>query len=118
MDNNLLSKETKKIIRTASLFVMTFIIGYGTGTGVGYKTGKSEATSDIQYTIGEGTNPDNTTTPLPMQGKECKIKGNIGSNGKRIYHVEDGQFFKQVKEEMCFKTESEAVASGFTKSSK
>ena len=47
---------------------------------------------------------------------ECKIKGNISSGGKKIYHIKGGASYKAVKPEMCFNTEEEAKAGGFVKS--
>lgn len=47
-----------------------------------------------------------------------KIKGNINSKGKKIYHVLGGAFYKQTNPEACFSTEADAKAAGFTKSSR
>lgn len=52
-----------------------------------------------------------TTTP-------CVIKGNISTNGKKIYHVPGGSFYNRVNPEQCFLTEAEARAAGFVKSSR
>lgn len=52
---------------------------------------------------------------------ECKIKGNIGSKGDRIYHVPGGQFYGRTKidtrkGERWFCTEAEAKAAGWRRS--
>lgn len=51
----------------------------------------------------------------------CTIKGNIGSQGERIYHVEGGRFYGRTKidpsrGERWFCTEAEAPAAGWRKS--
>jgi hypothetical protein len=48
---------------------------------------------------------------------ECLIKGNI-SGSKKTYHMPGGSFYDRTNAEMCFATESEAEAAGFTKSSR
>lgn len=48
----------------------------------------------------------------------CPVKGNISSGGRKLYHIPGGSFYKRVKAEQCFKTEEEAKAAGFQKSSR
>jgi endonuclease YncB( thermonuclease family) len=53
---------------------------------------------------------------------ECRIKGNIGSRGDRIYHLPGGRFYDQTaidkrKGERWFCTEAEARAAGWRGSS-
>ena len=54
-------------------------------------------------------------------GESCRIKGNIGRNGSRIYHVPAGQFYERTRisiarGERWFCTEAEARAAGWRKS--
>jgi micrococcal nuclease len=44
------------------------------------------------------------------------IKGNINSNGEKIYHISSGQYFQITKAEKMFCTEKDAQAAGFRKS--
>lgn len=44
------------------------------------------------------------------------IKGNINSQGDRIYHMPGGRYYEQTVPEMWFKTEREALGEGFRKS--
>ena len=51
-------------------------------------------------------------------GSGCRIKGNIGRDGSRIYHVPGGQFYERTrihaaKGERLFCTEAEARAAGW-----
>ena len=51
---------------------------------------------------------------------ECRIKGNIGSGGKRIYHVPGGKYYERTRisparGERWFCSESEARAAGWRK---
>ncbi len=53
----------------------------------------------------------------------CFIKGNISSNGKKIYHIQSGKYYNQTKistvnGEMWFCSEKEAVENGWRKSKK
>lgn len=41
------------------------------------------------------------------------IKGNINSQGEKIYHMPDGPYYDNVKPERWFKTEAQAVKAGF-----
>lgn len=45
-----------------------------------------------------------------------KIKGNIKSDGSKIYHVPGGRFYDITEAEVRFKTEEAAVKAGFKKS--
>jgi micrococcal nuclease len=47
---------------------------------------------------------------------DCVIKGNINSNGEKIYHVPSGQYYERTKAEKIFCTEKEAIQAGFRKS--
>lgn len=67
------------------------------------------------YSTTETSQPDTQTTTT--SGSTCPIKGNISGKNK-IYHVSGGAFFDRTQEEMCFQTEAEAEAAGFTKSSR
>ena len=58
-----------------------------------------------------------TTTRQESNGR-CTIKGNIGKNGTRIYHVRGGRYYEQTrintsKGERWFCTEGEARAAGW-----
>lgn len=60
------------------------------------------------------------STPVPP---EALIKGNISSSGEKIYHMPDGAYYDQVKideskGEMWFRSEEDAIAAGWRKSSR
>lgn len=46
-------------------------------------------------------------------GNGCSIKGNINSNGEKIYHTEESSSYHVTKPEEIFCTEEEAVAAGY-----
>ncbi|WP_168188726.1 hypothetical protein [Thermoflavimicrobium daqui] len=74
---------------------------------------KSENSSDHKKP--SSTKPQNNTQSSDSDNKQssgCRIKGNIGSNGK-IYHVPGGKYYARTKAEECFDTEAEARAAGF-----
>ena len=55
------------------------------------------------------------------QGGDCRIKGNIGSKGERIYHVPGGRYYDATqidpsKGERWFCSEAEAQAAGWRRS--
>ena len=59
--------------------------------------------------------------PESAAGAGCRIKGNIGRNGTRIYHVPGGQFYEPTRidtsrGERWFCTEAEARAAGWRRS--
>lgn len=62
--------------------------------------------------------------PVPtLEPPSLDIKGNISSSGEKIYHVPGGAYYDQVKidesaGEMWFRTEEEAIAAGWRKSSR
>ena len=63
----------------------------------------------------EKTNPKKLAT----ESKSCTnptIKGNINSQGEKIYHIPSGQYYQITKPEELFCTENEAQAAGFRKS--
>lgn len=59
--------------------------------------------------------------PSRRGGNRCNIKGNIGSSGKRIYHVPGGRYYDRTRidtsrGERWFCTEGEARAAGWRRS--
>lgn len=64
------------------------------------------------------------TEPEPtLQPPSLNIKGNISSSGEKIYHMPDGAYYDQVKideskGEMWFRSEEDAIAAGWRKSSR
>jgi endonuclease YncB( thermonuclease family) len=69
--------------------------------------------------------PDGTILPVdqddPDPAIQCMIKGNVGRNGERIYHVPGGAYYDKVvidpgAGKTWFCTEAEAVAAGWRKS--
>ncbi|MFT8316551.1 MAG: thermonuclease family protein [Clostridium sp.] len=67
-------------------------------------TGSTANKSSIQ----SSSNPNSSSHGL--------IKGNINSNGEKIYHVPGGQFYDKTNAEQWFNTEQEAQAAGYRKS--
>ena len=61
------------------------------------------------------------SAPKSAVGSGCQIKGNIGRDGTRIYHVPGGQFYERTRidtsrGERWFCTEAEARGAGWRKS--
>lgn len=128
-----IEKQKTKII-VGALFVLVFLSGFGAGrfdsqaqiarlkSQVNYsKTNNTAQKTAVpgaaggQEVKGEAVlAPAAAATSTP--GADCKIKGNIASTGRKIYHMPGGAFYKTVKPEMCFNTEAEALAAGFVKS--
>lgn len=52
------------------------------------------------------------------QTGDCAIKGNINSDGEKIFHVPGGAYYDVTKEEKMFCTKEEAKAEGFRPSSR
>lgn len=124
--NNFLSEHKPKLVILACL-VVAFVSGYGAGTNdmnkfktsrrqINYTTTKGNKPSPTTNTKTTSTNTA-TTSSEPTLPDDCPIKGNIGS-GKKTYHIRGGAFYDRTNPEMCFNTESEAVAAGFIKSSR
>ena len=74
------------------------------------------------YVTSRGFN-DKETKPKPQtpvtENKTCTeptIKGNINSNGEKIYHIPSGQYYQITKAEEMFCTEKDAQEAGFRKS--
>lgn len=58
----------------------------------------------------------NTATTKSGSCTKPTIKGNINSDGEKIYHIPSGQYYGITKAEKMFCTEKEAQAAGFRKS--
>ncbi|MEK7617808.1 MAG: hypothetical protein AAB410_01565 [Patescibacteria group bacterium] len=133
-------KEHKKEIYTGACFVVVFFVGFGTGrydkeaqnekrkTQSNYsktldnqqkgEAGKAEVVGDTVKNQTEN-NLSKIIKPAAVAGdKACVIKGNINSQGRKLYHVPGGAFYERTNPEMCFNTEDEAQAAGFTKSAR
>ncbi len=103
--------------------VAIFLLGFGTGRGVG---APQTPIKQINYSIKkQGNVPGDKpaaaapgkTVPAPDL-KNCPVKGNISAKGNKTYHVKGGAFFNRTNPEQCFNTEAEAKAAGFKKSSR
>jgi len=72
----------------------------------------------------KSSSPDSLITPTSIVTDECddpQIKGNISSSGEKIFHVPGGQYYSvtqidELKGEMWFCTEEEAILAGWRKS--
>ena len=60
--------------------------------------------------------PSNSAEEVIQTAKKCNIKGNINRQGKKIYHIPSGKYYKQTNPEEWFCTEQEAIEAGFKKS--
>lgn len=120
-------KENKQKVVYVFCSVLIFLVGFGAGkfekqfsrnnfsVQKNYNT-KQQQNQPIVKT-GEGQSPAQVKG-VATGTAGCLIKGNIGSKNSKIYHMPGGAFYNIVKPEQCFKTEAEAVASGFVKSSR
>lgn len=112
-------------------FILVFFLGFGVGKFNKYQNSKQKLQIDYsknsisqqnqKKTVGEGNETVDTLTISTSSSTnttitECKIKGNISSGGKKIYHIKGGASYNVVKPEMCFSSEEEAKAGGFVKS--
>ena len=69
----------------------------------------------------KGVRLGGTQSTTRQESERCNIKGNIGKNGARIYHVPGGRYYAQTrintsKGERWFCTEGEARAAGWRRS--
>lgn len=110
---------------------IALIVGFLLIAGLGFFLGRITA---LQYSAPEikidevFSNPFNNSQNLTISqpaanfggGLDCqgKIKGNINTNGRKLYHMPNGAFYTRTNPEMCFNTEAEATAAGFVKSSR
>jgi hypothetical protein len=120
-------KENKQKLVFGLSFVVVFIVGFGAGSYS--KTIRRETYKpQTNYTTNSAQKPAAATavkaapvaavTATSTNSTTCIVKGNIGSGGKKIYHVKGGAFYDRTKAEQCFNTEAEALAAGFVKSSR
>jgi hypothetical protein len=101
----------------AIIQIASFGLGYYSGTSFDksvVQDQKLQSNSTINQTVEPEKQVSNTET---NSAEECAVKGNISSKSK-IYHVKGGSFYDRTDAEMCFKTEKEAEAAGFIKSSR
>ncbi|HVY67599.1 MAG TPA: hypothetical protein VHA30_01735 [Patescibacteria group bacterium] len=131
-------QENKPKIILGICFILVFLIGFGSGkyekqiqrqtakSQNNYSTKKAVSPSpaverDKAAAAAPAVEPAAVATSTPAvagAAATCLIKGNISSSGRKLYHVVGGAFYNTVKPEQCFNTEAEALAAGFTKSSR
>lgn len=110
-------EKIKLLVIVLLIQCVSFVIGMYTGrtfwtrsTPLGSNITNYSTNPTQQTTTQKDTSPETTT-------EDCTIKGNISGTGK-IYHLPDGAFYERTTAEMCFDSEQEAQAAGFTKSSR
>jgi hypothetical protein len=117
-------KENKDRLILIPCFILVFLVGFGTGR-FDRSIESAQQKSQPHYTTPAPAKPTPTkAAATPTVGTvagtstpaSCLIKGNISSNGRKIYHIPTGALYKVVKPEQCFNTEAEALAAGFVKS--
>lgn len=123
-----LAPHQPKIVLGAC-FILVFIIGFGTGKysqeneRLKLKAQSNYTTSTVKKQVPVNVNGGEAgtvkgavaTSTSQVVSNSCIVKGNIGSGGKKIYHIPGGASYKLVKPEQCFATESEAQSAGYTK---
>lgn len=116
-------EENKPKLVLAACFVLVFLVGFGVGRFD--KNIQKAQKNQVNYNIKSQQQPATiqslqpavqTAATTTAASASCVVKGNISSGGKKIYHVAGGAFYKTVKPEQCFNTETEAVAAGYVKS--
>jgi hypothetical protein len=119
-------KENQDKLVLGLSFILVFIVGFGAGSYV-REIRRDSIKPQANYTTVTAKKPaanidgqvlGKTTAATATPASSCVVKGNISSTGKKIYHVVGGAFYNRVKPEECFNTEAEALAAGFTKSSR
>lgn len=121
--------NNKQNIFFAVAFVLIFFVGFGVGGYV--KEGRREKLKpQPNYTTQSTKNAVNNTEIVAAEPQvlaatttstslvDCKVKGNISSTGRKLYHVKGGAFYERTKAEQCFQTPVEAEAAGYAKSSR
>ena len=75
-----------------------------------------DSTKGVTANASNQSNQPQRNSTSPNNGM-CKIKGNINSKGKKLYHLPGMNNYDAVKAEQMFCTEEEAQKAGFTKAS-
>lgn len=128
-----LSEKGKHLGIAAVCFLAVFIAGFGTGRVSGGEkslapTKRSLNNNTNQAASTKTTANTNTTNPTNNNSKaaskspgtaavdpaNCYIKG----SKSKIYHMPGGSFYDRTNPAQCFNSEEEAMAAGFTKSSR
>jgi hypothetical protein len=134
----------KRLVMLGGLALM-FLAGFGTGDYVKVKvaaqlpdnyTTKTATKPFLSLPADSKTASDKTgagetqtfsstpvvasSTPTALQPiidpNNCPVKGNISSDGRKLYHVQGQQSYKRLTHmTSCFNSEAEAQAAGFTK---
>ncbi len=130
---NIIQEHNKELMLILG-FIVVFFVGFGSGQYDKYAS-RQQAKQQINYTTNKTQQPAkaagevkgdavttepaaSSTTSKTLAPAECKIKGNISSSKKKIYHMPKGAFYDRTNPEQCFNTEAEAQAAGFVKSSR
>ena len=112
----------KENIKVISLLLFSFFFGFVLAQLRLPKTlTQSYNTPNMEYkqqnTLG---NVQNNTTPKPKKKTKidpnCLIKGKTNKEGIKKYYVPGTLSYSRVKQEVCFKSEEEAVKQGYVKS--
>lgn len=114
--------ENKEKLKVGLVALTIFLVGFGTGKA--YNKQSSETQSKLNYTTKKTNTKAKNITEIGEGERSnivlgnCRVKGNLGSNKRKIYHTEGDRYYDTVKYEMCFETEAEARAKGFIKSTR
>ena len=122
----------KPLLITAGCMVVVFIAGFGagkmhSGTMSGAATSKRSLSANYttntnpQTNIGTSVNTNknsNASIPKATANPTADSCTTIKGSKSKMYHIPGGSFYDRTSAAQCFTTEEEAVAAGFTKSSR
>lgn len=100
------SETNKEKLKILLLLTIVYFVGFGTATSLYQPSFKSE--SQLQY-----SNIQSQTNENLYNAENCFIKGNV-TDSKKIYYIYGTKYYNQVKPEVCFASEAEAIQAGFT----
>lgn len=113
----LLEERIKPLGIAAACFMAVFAAGFGVGKNSNYSnytTNTINSTNSVNTNSSENTNDTKDHNNTITNTATCNIKG----SKSKIYHIPGGTFYNRTTAAVCFNTEEEAQAAGYTKSSK
>lgn len=121
-------KMIKPLAITAGCMVVVFISGFGAGkmhSGTTSSVAASKRSLSTNYTTKTDSQTNtasktnaNASIPKTAQSSSANSCTTIKGSKSKIYHIPGGSFYDRTTAAQCFTTEEEAIAAGFTKSSR
>ena len=122
-DRSKFIESIKPFAIAAACMTVVFVSGFGAGKLQGGKLNpktpnKRSVSTNYNTNVNSEANKNINTATTGLTTSSTDDCKTVKGSKSKIYHMPEGAFYERTKAAQCFVSEEEAIAAGYTKSSK